>query len=1026
MKKISLFIVCLFGILYAQAGPYYTAGNQLNKLLESVGMTARVIADNNDHSSSGAVATWGAWFGTTNASVVSDPSYGWHWQEKSWPTSPARGYGSDNFEYLIGIDWSNGNGNGVSKAKYHQTANLVLTHANAERDELRLLSTFDLSGNEFYHFSLDGGNTAWAAAALSINLSNNLIGSTGLCTWKNIIVKNFQAPAIVTVNISNNCMSFADIKQIVSLQAGVKVIYTPQTINKTALFPTVDMSADVYSASTVAKFYYNSALLTAGTDYTANGDGTFTFTSTYSNKLITCELTDATFATWDSRFDFSTNSIKYNITLVDGDPSELASVSVAAASSNIFVAEPVQLTATALNYNGTAADNTTFLWSCTPSTAGSFDDPTSATPKFTPSSNGSVALKCTATQDAIVKDNTASISVTALTSLSLGFTYPGYTLSEKVTVPVSANGSVVTRAGFLNALTLDTDMAIEAGSLVYAPTTVGSKSLTVSLGSVTSTPKALTATHAFIPQNQLTATASSSEGVKDGGKTGPANLAVDGLNDTRWAAAQAGLVTSNLAQEAYLLIELGDFYEVEMIEIEWEASKAAIYDVLVSTEENGVYTKIGGETGITGNTNHYFIRTVANPVVAKSKFVKILCKERTNNNWNYSIFEVKVAGKLFETVDENPEELASLTIIPSSLDMFVGEPIKVLANALNKNSDPATGLTYAWSCTPSTAGSFDDATAVNPTFTPAIASNIKIECVATQDAIVKDDEITITPATLYSLALILPEFYNDLFVQSESLAFPVHANGLVITRPTFLNALVLDGDMTIQAVNSDNSKLVYSPSTTGNKSLTIAFGSASTTQYVTVIPDNLISRGGMTVIDCSSYDGTHTGDKIIDGKDGVDDGRWTSAGTTNEYVTVDLGADYDLSMLQINWETASASEYDIYTGMTSTTLTYLTGQTGVSRGPVKTRVDCLTEKARYLKILCKQRSTSFAYSIYEIYVYGQPAPDAINSVSAKANVINTEYYNLQGVKVMQPADQGVYIVKRTLDNGNINMSKEIK
>ena len=324
----------------------------------------------------------------------------------------------------------------------------------------------------------------------------------------------------------------------------------------------------------------------------------------------------------------------------------------------------------------------------------------------------------------------------------------------------------------------------------------------------------------------------------------------------------------------------------------------------------------------------------------------------------------------------NPDELVSVSIAPSSTSTYILEPVQFTATALNKLSLPAADVTYLWSCTPSTAGSFQNGTSATATFIPVTGGSITIECEVTQNEgllneVVKEADYLLNQTLVYSfdIEIATQVLYNSLYVVSEEIPVSVKVNGADVTRATFLNTLDLYDDMTVGVGG-----LIYKPLSAGAKPVKVEYGNAtvgikSATKNLTVIENNLIAKSGMSVIDFSSQDGGNIASNIL--VDGTGN-RWAATGWGNEHVTVDLGAVYDLKMIHITWETATASTYEIHTGMTSSGLTKLTEQTGIGRGPLSTRVDCSAGTARYIKILCVSRATEHTYSFYSINVYGTP------------------------------------------------------
>jgi len=407
-----------------------------------------------------------------------------------------------------------------------------------------------------------------------------------------------------------------------------------------------------------------------------------------------------------------------------------------------------------------------------------------------------------------------------------------------------------------------------------------------------------------------------------------------------------------------------------------------------------------------------------------------------------NVFGIYTVQAIFSGID-NPDGLASVDVTPKSITTFAGEPVQFTAKALNNLNKPANNTTYAWSCTPTTAGSFDDATSVTPIFTPAIAESIDITCIATQGSVEQENTVTIVPTALTSLAIAPdPQFFNGIYFQPEAAAitFNVIANGTAITRATFLNALVLDEGLVIQ-----DGKLVCTPSGTGSIPVSVSIGSVKATSNLTVYPTGVdfVDKTGMTAT-ASSYDAGRglTPDLALDGDVAT---RWAGSPTglnggnknQEEWLLIDLGMSYKLDMIQIDWESAKSEVYEIWVSdKADGTYTKVGEEINASVSTDHLIVRTLLKNssgddvvAQFVKILCEQRTNdSWNYSIYEVNMIGTSAIIiGLNSVSATdGKVIKTEYYNLQGVRVIEPVEKGIYIVKKTYDTGKVSVSKLIK
>ncbi|MEN3614394.1 ThuA domain-containing protein [Plantactinospora sp. ZYX-F-223] len=99
--------------------------------------------------------------------------------------------------------------------------------------------------------------------------------------------------------------------------------------------------------------------------------------------------------------------------------------------------------------------------------------------------------------------------------------------------------------------------------------------------------------------------------------------------------------------------------------------------------------------------------------------------------------------------------------------------------------------------------------------------------------------------------------------------------------------------------------------------------------------------------------------------------RWSSAFADPQWITVDLGASYQLSRVRLNWEAAYGSAYQIQTSTDGNAWTTVKSVTGADGG-----VDDhpgLTGTGRYVRINGTARGTGFGYSLWEVEVYGTPS-----------------------------------------------------
>ncbi len=98
--------------------------------------------------------------------------------------------------------------------------------------------------------------------------------------------------------------------------------------------------------------------------------------------------------------------------------------------------------------------------------------------------------------------------------------------------------------------------------------------------------------------------------------------------------------------------------------------------------------------------------------------------------------------------------------------------------------------------------------------------------------------------------------------------------------------------------------------------------------------------------------------------------RWASGGRGTEWIYVDLGARRHISRVELTWETAYAQSYSLQVSDNGTDwVTFYSTDEGGGNGTgaperVNTSVD-----GRYVRLLCTQPGTKWAYSLWEISIY---------------------------------------------------------
>jgi len=142
--------------------------------------------------------------------------------------------------------------------------------------------------------------------------------------------------------------------------------------------------------------------------------------------------------------------------------------------------------------------------------------------------------------------------------------------------------------------------------------------------------------------------------------------------------------------------------------------------------------------------------------------------------------------------------------------------------------------------------------------------------------------------------------------------------------------------------------------------------SASRTLSVSVIASNpnIAYNKSVTV---SSIQGTgYEGAKAVDANGTT---RWASATANNQNFIVDLGATYNINRIKITWEAAYAKDYQIQVSTNNSTWTTIKEFWGKSSSAPDDYIN-LNSTARWLKVYCINRATTYGFSIFEFEAYG--------------------------------------------------------
>src|SRR6266568_328084 len=125
----------------------------------------------------------------------------------------------------------------------------------------------------------------------------------------------------------------------------------------------------------------------------------------------------------------------------------------------------------------------------------------------------------------------------------------------------------------------------------------------------------------------------------------------------------------------------------------------------------------------------------------------------------------------------------------------------------------------------------------------------------------------------------------------------------------------------------------------------------------------LLSQGKPTTAS-STENASFPASNATDGNTGT---RWSSAFSDPQWLQVDLGSTASISQVALNWETASASAFQIQTSPDANTWPTIFATTTGTGGVQTLNV---TGTGRFVRMLGTARTTQFGYSLWEFQVFG--------------------------------------------------------
>ena len=177
------------------------------------------------------------------------------------------------------------------------------------------------------------------------------------------------------------------------------------------------------------------------------------------------------------------------------------------------------------------------------------------------------------------------------------------------------------------------------------------------------------------------------------------------------------------------------------------------------------------------------------------------------------------------------------------------------------------------------------------------------------------------------------------------------------TRPT-TSSKVYDGIIPVSSTSTVKAIAVK------DGYITSAMASSTITVKGAEVSKNTNIALGKNVTISSSENPSVSGDKLVD-NDGTT--RWSSEFTDNQWFNIDLGGNYTINKVTLDWEASYATAYKIQTSVDGNNWNTVYSTTSGKGGDEEIVFDAT--KCRYVRFQGEKRVMQYGYSLWEVGVY---------------------------------------------------------
>ena len=421
----------------------------------------------------------------------------------------------------------------------------------------------------------------------------------------------------------------------------------------------------------------------------------------------------------------------------------------------------------------------------------------------------------------------------------------------------------------------------------------------------------------------------SSTSTNDPGNT--KELVVDGNTSTRWSSLRN-------EDENWIMVDLGQYSEINAMSIQWESACSDDYDIQVSSDKNNWITvKNSMATGSSLLDEYNFDEPVY------GRYVRVSSHKSRTIKYGISIYEISVYGSYKD------EDIAANKNAFSSTIKDLNLPTHAIDNKANTS----------WIS--SAAG---------------------------------DQWIYVELKGIYKISSMQVDWGNN-YAPNYEIQISDDAQ-MWQTVKTIIDGQ--GGNENISDLGNQEARYVRLKL---NGSSGSSYQIIQWSVYGELVEAENLENIALnkTATASSVYNNVYTANRAIDGSfennGGNDQSRWVSNRNSNdEYIQIDLEVNYDLTGVKLYWEGNGAKKYQILVSEDGKTWqkVYLeeNGQPGIANIPFNETVT-----ARYVKMLGIECASKYGYSLWEFEVYGklhqEPVVPEVNIALNKTSKASSEF-----------------------------------